>query len=89
MYEIFLSNEFKKDAKKLSKNDLNLVGEILDRLASGEKLEPKHKDHPLIGNFKGCRECRIKPDLLLVYKKVDEILVINALRISNHSKIFK
>ena len=36
MYEIFLSSEFKKDAKKLSKNDLNLVGEILDRLASGE-----------------------------------------------------
>ena len=64
MYEIFLSSEF-----KLSKNDLNLVGEILDRLASGEKLEPKHKDHPLVGNFKGCRECHIKPDLLLVYKK--------------------
>lgn len=89
MYEIFLSSEFKKDAKKLSKNDLNLVGEILDRLASGEKLEPKYKDHPLVGNFNGCRECHIKPDLLLVYKKVDEILVINALRISNHSKIFK
>ena len=85
----FSQANLKKTLKKLSKNDLNLMGEILDRLASGEKLEPKHKDHPLVGNFKGCRECRIKPDLLLVYKKVDEILVINALRISNHSKIFK
>lgn len=85
----FSQANLKKTLKKLSKNDLNLVGEILDRLASGKKLEPKHKDHPLVGNFKGCRECHIKPDLLLVYKKVDEILVINALQISNHSKIFK
>ena len=85
----FSQANLKKTLKKLSKNDLNLVGEILDRLASGEKLEPKHKDHPLVRNFKECRECHIKPDLLLVYKKVDEILVINALQISNHSKIFK
>lgn len=54
--------------------------ELIDKLANGETLEPKHNDHALSGNLQGTRECHIKPDLLLIYEKFDDILQLNALR---------
>ena len=49
-----------------------MVDAIVFRLSENEILEKKYNDHKLKGNFKGCRECHIKPDLLLVYKKQDD-----------------
>ena len=55
-YKIFLTTRFKKDAKKLSEQDRQATIEIIDRLAAGETLEPKYKDHPLTGKLKGYRD---------------------------------
>lgn len=88
MYEIVLANSFKKDAKSISKKDLEATIQILDKLANGEVLEKKYKDHKLKGVFKGFRECHIKPDLLLIYKKLDDLLILNAVRLGSHSELF-
>ena len=69
MYKIHLTKSFKKDAKTLSVADKELTMEIIDKLANGDTLEPKHNDHALSGNLQGTRECHIKPDLLLIYEK--------------------
>ena len=56
-YEVQYSNEFRKGLKKL-KNDkisLNLVRNIIKKLADNEILEPKYKDHKLIGKYAGFR----------------------------------
>ena len=70
-YQIKYSKEFKKGLKKL-KNDaqsLNLVKNVITKLANDEILELKFKDHKLTGDYEGFRECHIKPNLLLIYKK--------------------
>jgi len=74
MYEIFRTNVFKKDYKKLNNKDKELVKNTIKLLANGEKLPPEFKDHKLIGNYLGCKECHIKPDLLLIYRINDDIL---------------
>lgn len=89
IYKIHLTKSFKKDAKSLSSEDRKLTMELIDKLANDEILESRHKDHALSGNLQGFRECHIKPDLLLIYEKHNDILQLDALRVGSHSKLFK
>lgn len=89
MYEITYAKNFKKDFKKISNADQEHTLQVLERLANNEILESKYKDHALSGDLSGARECHIRPDLLLVYRKKDNVLELDALRIGSHSKIFK
>ena len=88
--EIIMSNKFKKDLKTAAKrnNDLGLLNEVVDTLASGLVLPPKYRDHELTGDFSGFRECHIKPDWLLVYRVVEEKLVLLLFRTGTHSDLF-
>ena len=88
MYKIFRTNSFKKDYKKLSNKDKDLLKSVITTLAKGEKLDKKYKDHKLIGNYLGCNECHIKPDLLLIYRIDNEILELALVRVGSHSKLF-
>ncbi len=58
------------------------------KLANGEVLAPKHKDHPLSGDWVGHRECHIQPDWLLVYRYDNDVLVLTLSRTSTHSDLF-
>jgi mRNA interferase YafQ len=50
-------------------------------------LPASRRDHPLKGEWKGCRECHLLPDLLLIYRKVgDDILEL--IRLGSHSELF-
>ena len=62
MYEIFRTSSFKKDYKKITTEDKEILKEVITTLANGEILDSKYKDHNLIGNYLGCRECHLKPD---------------------------
>lgn len=42
--------------------------DIIQKLASGERLPENNKDHALSGEYSGCRECHITPDWLLIYE---------------------
>ena len=68
--EIKFSTQFKKDIKLLSKQHKNLdqLFTVIEKIANQEVLEAKYKDHNLSGNYSGCRECHIEPDLLLIYE---------------------
>ncbi|MGX2982487.1 type II toxin-antitoxin system YafQ family toxin [Helicobacter sp. 23-1045] len=88
-YNINYAKSFIKDYKKLQTKEKDLTDEIIDKIANGKFLAPKHNDHALSGNLQGTRECHIKPDLLLIYEKIDDILQLNALRVGSHSKLFK
>jgi len=88
MYEIFRTSSFKKDYKKLSNSDRELLKEVIKLLARGEILDKSYKDHTLIGNYLGCRECHLKPDLLLIYRINDDILELALTRVGSHSKLF-
>ncbi|WP_317397547.1 type II toxin-antitoxin system YafQ family toxin [Helicobacter bilis] len=88
-YNVNFTKSFIKDYKKLQTKDKDLTDALIDKLATGQPLESKHKDHALSGNLQGFRECHIKPDLLLIYELCDDILQLNALRVGSHSKLFK
>ena len=89
MYRVDYSNLYKKTFKKLNTDDKLLVLEVIEILASGQKLDIKYQDHKLKGNMSEYRECHIKPDLLLVYKKDKDILVLTCIRLTNHNNLNK
>lgn len=89
MYQIFRTGGFKKDYKKLTNSDKALLKEIIATLATGNRLDIKYKDHKLVGNFVNCRECHIKPDLLLIYRIDKNVLELALVRVGSHSKLFK
>jgi mRNA interferase YafQ len=89
MYKIFRTASFKKDYKKLTKQDKELVKEVIIKLSNGEKLDKNYKEHTLLGDFLGCKECHIKPDLLMIYKINNNILELALIRVGSHSKLFK
>lgn len=89
-YEIKITGRFKKDFKqaKKQKKDIEKLLEVIERIANGEKLEAKWKDHALSGNYSGARECHIEPDWLLIYEMFEETLVLSLLRTGSHSELF-
>lgn len=88
-YKIRLSTKFKKHFKKLSKKEKSETRTIIERLANDEVLEQKHQDHPLKGNYKDFRECHVEPDLLLIYQKQDDFLILYCFDIDSHSNLFE
>jgi mRNA interferase YafQ len=89
MYSIFRTASFKKQYKKLSPSDRELLKDIIILLAQNTKLDEKYKDHKLTGNFKDLRECHVKPDLLLIYTTNDDILELALVQVGNHNSLFK
>ena len=90
-YEIRFTNQFKKDVKLAKKQgkDLDKLFDVIGALASGETLDEKYRDHDLSGGFKGCRECHIEPDWLLIYEIDDNVLILVLNRVGSHSELFK
>ena len=68
--------------------DIDKLFKIVDVLASGEPLPANFRDHDLTGDYKGCRECHIEPDWLLIYKKNNKELILILLRTGSHSDLF-
>lgn len=89
-YKIFTTTKFDKDYKKIKKRGYNieLLKKVVDILAQGEELPRVYKDHDLIGNFQGYRECHILNDWLLIYKIEKENLFLILSRTGTHSDLF-
>ena len=92
MRTIEWTNAFKRDYKKALSNprhrDLaSLLESIGNSLASDAALAERHRDHDLKGEYTGHRECHLKPDLLLIYKKPD-IATLRFVRLGSHSDLF-
>lgn len=90
MYKIRPTNRFQKDLKRIQKRgyDLSLLTRVLKLLAAGEPLPEKNRDHALTGDFRGCRECHIAPDWLLIYEVEEETLILYLTRTGTHSDLF-
>lgn len=89
-YGIVLTSMFKKDLKtaRIRRYDLSLLSYVVDTLALGLPLLEKYKDHNLLGNYKGCRECHITLDWLLVYEIAEDELILYLTRTGTHSDLF-
>lgn len=86
------SGQFKKDYKLAVKRgcDPEKLEEVVAFLCNETPLPEKYRDHALVNsrNYKGMRECHIQPDWLLVYKIVQERLILQLIRTGSHSDLF-
>lgn len=83
------TKQFAKDVKKARKRGKNLLKFkiIANTLLDEEILDGIHKDHRLIGNYAGRRECHIESDWLLIYKVEKSKLIFE--RMGTHSDLFQ
>ena len=89
MFKFKNTTQFKKDLKRMIKSgkDVNMFREVAKILIHEIPLDRKYKDHKLIGNYKGQRECHIEPDWLLIYYIQED--TITFVRTGTHSDLFK
>lgn len=91
MQRIERTKQFKRDYRRELKGrhrvtlETALV-EVLQALINKQSLAEKHRDHALTGDWKDYRDCHIKPDLILIYRKPsDEVLQL--VRLGSHSEL--
>lgn len=89
MLKIKYSGKIKKDLRACQKRgyDLSLLENVIAKLQIPEPLDVKNKDHSLMGNYTGYRECHIQSDWLLIYYQNDEYLELY--RTGTHSDLFR
>ena len=89
MKAVIVSGRFKRDYKAFKNNVIveTVLREVLAFLQNREELPYKFKDHALIGEFLGCRDCHLLNDIVLIYECKEE--EIKLMRIGNHSNVFK
>ena len=89
MRSIRYTSQFKKDLKRARKRqkDLEKLKEVIEQLVADVALEARYRDHALVGDYKGARDCHIEPDWLLIYEIDDEELIL--IRTGSHSDLFK
>jgi len=82
------TTQFRRDYRLSVKRgfDISLIDELMDTLITEKPLDERHRDHPLKGEYLGCRECHIQPDWLLVYRIVGDMIIF--VRTGMHTDLF-
>ncbi len=90
MFDLDVTRQYLRDLKLARKRGLDesKLDEIIQMLVNGIPLPPKNKDHNLFNDYKGCRECHITPDWLLIYSIDNRISLITLIRTGSHSDLF-
>jgi mRNA interferase YafQ len=91
MYKVVRSKKYKRDLRRLVRSgrfNMSKLEEILGELKSNRPLPYVCQNHKLHGIGGNVWECHIEPDLLLVYKKLEGILVLYLLRVGSHNDLF-
>ena len=89
-YKVELTNNFHKSLKRSLKRGCNedLLWEVVNILATGERLPAKYKAHKLKGDYIGCWECHIQPDWLLIWQQNDTELILILTDTGTHSDLY-
>ena len=90
-YKLVLANSFKKDYKRITKQnlDLNKLDKIVQILLSGKPVPSFYRDHTLKGNLKELRELHIQSDWILIYRKIENLLILVLSRTGSHADLLK
>ncbi len=87
---VVMTSSFRKDIKRLKKRGYNiaLLEAVVEMLANCQELPPKYSEHRLSGNWSGFMECHILPDWIMVYRIINEELILTLQRTGTHSDLF-
>ena len=89
MKRVSQTTRFSRDLKKMRRRgkDLGKLRAVVRQLAAGKPLDPRHRDHPLIGPWQPSRDCHVEPDWILIYTEDETTLRLE--RTGTHSDLFK
>jgi mRNA interferase YafQ len=91
MRRIEPTNSFKRDYKRELKGKHKTVlggefAELLQQLGDDQPLAERLRDHALTGQWSDHRDCHIRPDLVLIYRKPDAE-TLQLVRTGSHSEL--
>lgn len=89
MRQLRTTTRFEKDYRKALKSgkDMTRLKRVMTWIAADEPLPPELRDHKLIGNFQGRRECHLAGDWLLIYKLDGDMVIFE--RTGSHAELFQ
>lgn len=89
MKKFFLSSKYKKDFKRYqyTPRKLKALKEVLNMLQHEQPIPAEYQPHMLHGNYKGCMECHIQGDYLLIWFDPNSD-IIELVRLGTHSELF-
>jgi mRNA interferase YafQ len=89
MRRVSQTTQFAHDVRRMRKRgkDLTKLQDVVRRLAAGIPLDPKHRDHPLVGRWRPSRDCHVEPDWILVYTADDRSVRLE--RTGTHADLFR
>ena len=91
MRTIERTGQFKRDFKRIAKGpnravlDTDFIA-ILEALLRDAPLPARHRDHSLSGDWSDHRDCHIRPDLVLIYRKPSPD-ILQLVRLGSHSEL--
>ena len=85
------TGQFKRDYKREKKGQHRVMLDadlhaVLSDLLDDQPLQPRHRDHALMGEWKDHRDCHVRPDLVLIYRKPNDT-VLQLVRLGSHSEL--
>jgi mRNA interferase YafQ len=89
MRTIRRASQFKRDVERMQRQgkDLARLKKVLESLVEGRGLAAEYRDHVLVGQYKGTRECHIEPGWLLIYESAEGEIVLS--RTGSHPDLFE
>lgn len=92
MRTIEYTTQFKKDFRREKqgahrKTVEALLRDVVELPVADEVLPAKNSDHALVGEWKDHRDCHLKPDLVLIYRKPDAE-TLQLVRLGSHAELF-
>ena len=83
------TSQFKRDVRRLQKRGKDAQGLkfVLLMLIEDAPFPVRFRDHLLVGQYKGTRECHIELDWLLIYESAEDEIVL--IRTGSHADLFE
>ncbi len=90
MLEVYATSRFKRDLKVMIKRGAKVdrLWIVVSKLRNQTPLPESNRDHALVGDYIGFRECHILLDWLLVYRIEEDELILTLARTGAHSDLF-
>lgn len=90
MLQRIFTKQFSRDLKLVVRRGKSLekITSVIDLLCAQTPLPPSFNDHPLKGKLAGCRDCHVEPDLVLIYRIVQDQLQLVCIRLGTHADLF-
>lgn len=89
MRSVVLKSQFRRDFGRWIEGTPieNELRAVMERIAGGAPLDPRHRDHPLKGKWEDCRDCHLRGDVVLIYSLPPGLAVFH--RVGSHSELFR